>query len=216
MTAFPPALLQGYRAFRQGKFAQESERYRTLAEQGQKPEVLVIACCDSRAAPETIFDARPGEIFVVRNVANLVPPHSPDGQFHSTSAALEFAVQSLRVKHFVVLGHGRCGGVEAALGSSAEPMSPGDFIGKWMELLAPAAEAIGENQWMTSAERQTALERISIRYSIDNLRTFPGISILEKKGRLSLHGAWFDISNGELWVMDPETGDFLRTSPEPD
>jgi carbonic anhydrase len=214
MTAFPSALLHGYRAFRQGRFAQESERYRTLAEQGQKPKTLVMACCDSRAAPETIFNALPGEILVVRNVANLVPPHRPDGQFHSTSAALEFAVQSLRVRHIVVLGHGRCGGVEAALGSSVEPLSPGNFIGKWLELLAPAAEAIGENRWPTSAERQTALERISIRYSIDNLRTFPCVSILEKKGRLSLHGAWFDISNGELWVMDPETGDFFRTSPE--
>jgi carbonic anhydrase len=216
MTAFPPSLLQGYRDFRQGRFAQERERYRTLAEQGQKPEALVMACCDSRAAPEIIFNALPGEIFVVRNVANLVPPYKPDGQFHATSAALEFAVQSLKVKHIVVLGHGRCGGVAAALGPDAEPLSPGDFIGKWMELLAPAAEAIGENQWMTGAERQTALERISIRYSIDNLRSFPCVSILEKKGRLGLHGAWFDISNGELWVMDPESGDFLRTSPEPD
>ena len=157
MTTFPPSLLQGYSAFRDGRFAQESARYRTLAEQGQKPETLVLACCDSRAAPEIIFNALPGEIFVIRNVANLVPPYKPDGQYHATSAALEFAVQSLKVKHIVVLGHGRCGGVAAALGPASAPLSPGDFIGKWMELLAPAAEVVAKNEWMTDTERQLAL-----------------------------------------------------------
>lgn len=215
MNAFPPALLEGYREFRRQAFASESERYRRLAEHGQTPQTMVIACCDSRAAPEIIFNAAPGEIFVVRNVANLVPPHTPDGQYHGTSAALEFAVQSLKVAHILVLGHGRCGGIQAALNPSAGPLSPGDFIGKWMELLAPAAEAVAANQWATDAERQTALERISIRNSIANLRTFPCVSILEKKGRLSLHGAWFDISGGELSIMDPETGDFLRQTSEP-
>jgi carbonic anhydrase len=215
MDAFPPTLLEGYREFRMQKFAYESERYRKLAEQGQKPQTLVIACCDSRAAPEIIFNSVPGEIFVVRNVANLVPPHTPDGQYHATSAALEFAVQSLKVKHIVVLGHGRCGGIQAALNPSAEPLSPGDFIGKWMELLAPAAEAVTANRWATDAERQTALEHISIRHSIANLRTFPCVSILEEKGRLSLHGAWFDISGGDLSIMDPETGDFSRQPADP-
>ena len=193
-----------------GRYSGESERYRTLARNGQTPETMVIACCDSRAAPETIFDSGPGELFVVRNVANLVPPYAPDGRHHSTSAALEFAVQSLKVKHIVVLGHGRCGGIRAALDPAAEPLSPGDFIGKWMGLVAPAAEAVAGNEMMTQAERQTALERISIRYSIANLRSFPCISILEGKGKLSLHGAWFDISTGELWAMDPATGDFSR------
>ena len=193
-----------------GRYSGESERYRTLARNGQTPETMVIACCDSRAAPETIFDAGPGELFVVRNVANLVPPYAPDGGHHSTSAALEFAVQSLKVKHIVVLGHGRCGGIRAALDPAAEPLSPGDFIGKWMGLVAPAAEAVAGNEMMTPSERQTALERISIRYSVANLRSFPCISILEGKGKLTLHGAWFDISTGELWVMDPATGDFRR------
>ncbi len=213
MSTFPPALLDGYWAFRTGRVAHVSERYRTLAEHGPAPETLVVACCDSRAAPETIFNALPGEIFVVRNVANLVPPYDPDDQYHATSAALEFAVQSLKVKDIVVLGHGRCGGVKAALDPSVEPLSPGDFIGKWMELLAPAAEAIAADQGMTSAERQTALECISIRHSIANLRTFPCISILEDRGRLTLHGAWFDISDGDLWLMDPESGAFSRASP---
>lgn len=214
MEALPKSLLDGYRAFMRNQFPGESARYRELAEQGQTPETMVIACCDSRAAPEIVFDTRPGEIFVVRNVANLVPPYKPDGEYHSTSAALEFAVQSLKVKHILVLGHGRCGGIKAALDPSAEPLSPGDFIGKWMGLLAPVAEAVGANSFMTGTERQTALERISIRHSLANLRTFPCVSILERKERLSLHGAWFDISGGELWVMNPATGDFERPAAE--
>lgn len=210
MTHLPERLLAGYHAFMGGRYSGESERYRHLARDGQTPETMVIACCDSRAAPETIFDAGPGELFVMRNVANLVPPYEPDGRHHSTSAALEFAVQSLKVKHIVVLGHGRCGGIRAALDPAAAPLSPGDFIGKWMGLVAPAAEVVAGNQMMTRGERQTALERISIRYSIANLRKFPCIAALEGKGKLALHGAWFDISTGELWVMDPATGDFRR------
>jgi len=108
------------------------------------------------------------------------------------------------------MGHGRCGGIGAALHPSAQPLSPGDFIGRWMSLVAPAAEAIAGNDLLTPAERQTALERISIRFQIENLRTFPCVRILEQKGKLTLHGAWFDISTGELWVMDPQTGDFVR------
>ncbi|MEM9356183.1 MAG: carbonic anhydrase [Pseudomonadota bacterium] len=210
MTGFPDKLLQGYSEFKDGRLTKERERYRVLSEQGQKPETMIIACCDSRAAPETIFNTAPGEIFVVRNVANLVPPYKPDGEYHSTSAALEFAVQALKVSNIVVMGHGRCGGISAALDPATEPLSPGDFIGRWMDLLTPAAEAVNANDWMTSTERQTALERISIRHSVENLRTFPCVQILEGKDRLKLHGAWFDISTGELWVMDSETGDFKR------
>ncbi len=210
MSYLPDSLLDGYRNFMTGRFADERERYRKLAREGQTPKTMVIACCDSRAAPETIFDTGPGELFVVRNVANLVPPYAPDDEYHGTSAALEFAVQSLKVRHILILGHGRCGGIQAALSPSAEPLSPGDFIGKWMSLVSPAAETVTGNDLMTGAERQTALERISIRYSIANLRTFPCVEILEKKGRLSLHGAWFDISTGELWAMNPDTGDFVR------
>lgn len=208
MIPFPKSLLDGYREFKAGRFVTERERYQRLADEGQTPEVMVISCCDSRAAPETIFNTVPGEIFVVRNVANLVPPYTPDGAYHSTSAALEFAVQVLKVKHIVVLGHGRCGGIKAALDPAAEPLSPGDFIGKWMELLGPAADTVASNAYMTDSERQTALERISIRHSIENLRTFPCVKILEDKGRLHLHGGWFDISGGELLMLDPATGDF--------
>ncbi len=213
MQHFPSSLIDGYNNFMSGRYRDARDRYQRLAEEGQKPSTLIIACCDSRAAPEMIFDAGPGELFVVRNVANMVPPYEPDGNYHATSAALEFAVQSLRVRDIIVMGHGRCGGIKAALDPNAEPLSPGDFIGKWMGLLKPAAEQIQTNDIMTAAERQTALERISIRNSIANLRTFPCVQILEQRGKLSLHGAWFDIGNGELWVMDPQTRDFKRMEP---
>lgn len=210
MSHLPESLLAGYRNFMDRRYTSESQRYRALAKEGQAPETMVIACCDSRAAPEAIFDAGPGELFVVRNVANLVPPYAPDDQYHSTSAALEFAVQALKVRNIVVMGHGRCGGIRAALNPDVVPLSPGDFIGRWMNLVAPAAQAVSGNAMMTNAERQTALERISIRYSLANLRTFPCVKILEGKGRLTLHGCWFDISTGELWAMNKETGDFER------
>jgi carbonic anhydrase len=208
MTDLPEELIAGYQNFKLGRY--DAERYRSLAREGQSPRTMVIACCDSRSAPETIFDAGPGELFVLRNIANMVPPYEPDAQFHGTSSALEFAVQSLKVASIVVMGHGRCGGINAALHPSGKPLSPGDFIGHWMRLLAPAAEAVSENALMTPIERQTALERISIRYSIANLRTFPWVKALEEAGKLTLYGAWFDISTGELWVMDRTSGDFVR------
>jgi carbonic anhydrase len=209
MSLLPDHLLTGYRNFITGRYVSESDRYRSLAREGQAPETMIIACCDSRAAPETIFDAGPGELFVLRNIANLVPPYEPDNEFHSTSAALEFAALALKVKNIVVMGHGRCGGIKAAL-DHAEPLSPGDFIGKWMSLIGPAADTVAASKMMTDSERRTALERISIRYSIANLRTFPRIKALEETGELVLHGAWFDVSTGELWAMNKETGDFEK------
>lgn len=209
MTYFPAKLLAGYRNFMSGRYIDERERYRVLAENGQKPHTLLIACCDSRAAPETIFDCGPGELFVVRNIANMVPPYEPDSQFHGTSAALEYAIQVLKIRDIVVMGHGRCGGIQAALDPTLEPLSPGDFIGKWIGLVRPAASQIQSNDLMTASERQTALERVSIRNSIANLASFPFIKALTDKGELSVHGAWFDISSGELWVMN-EKGDFMR------
>lgn len=212
MHQFPERLLNGYLDFMRGRYTAERERYRSLAEAGQTPHTLVVACCDSRAAPETIFDCGPGELFVVRNVANMVPPYEPDGQYHATSAALEYAVQALKIRNIVVMGHGRCGGIQAALDPDMEPLSSGDFIGKWMGMVRPAAHQIQSNNLLTQSERQTALERVSIRNSISNLRTFPNVRALEDEGTLQLHGAWFDISSGELWVMDGKSGDFFRPS----
>ncbi len=209
MNNFPAKLLDGYRNFMSGRYTDERERYRVLADTGQRPHTLLIACCDSRAAPETIFDCGPGELFVVRNVANMVPPYEPDSQFHATSAALEYAIQVLKIRNIVVMGHGRCGGIQAALDPALEPLSPGDFIGRWMSLVRPAAEQIQNNDLMTPTERQTALERVSIRNSIANLLTFPFVQSGGEAGDLSVHGAWFDISTGELWIMD-DKGDFVR------
>ena len=208
-SEFPDSLLDGYRSFRDHRSEPERARYRALAEHGQTPEVMVIACCDSRSAPETIFGAAPGEIFVVRNVANLVPPREPDSGCHGVAAALEFAVQGLKVRHVVVLGHGRCGGIRAALHPPAEPLSPDDFIGRWMKQLGPVTSLVAGGS-LTDAERQTALERASIRASVANLRTFPCVSNLESRDRLGLHGAWFDIADGDLWTMDPADGEFFK------
>lgn len=192
------------------RYPREKDRYRELAAKGQSPSILIIACCDSRAAPETIFNAGPGELFVLRNVANLVPTFQPDAGQHGTSAAIEFAVNSLAVSDIVVMGHGRCGGIRAALDPQGAPLAQGDFIGKWMSMLSPVTEAVARYTTLTDNERQTMLERLSIRNSIQNLRTFPYVQSLEIEGKLALHGAWFDISTGELWIMDDKTGDFAR------
>jgi carbonic anhydrase len=207
---FPKFLLDGYRNFMSGRYADERERYRTLAEGGQKPTTLVIACCDSRAAPETIFDAGPGQLFVMRNVANLVPPFGPDGTHHATSAAIEYAVVHLKIAHVVVMGHGRCGGIQAALNTAAGHAPEGDFIGAWLSMVKPVADRVEANDLLTPAERQTALERIAVRQSIGNLLSFPYLKTRVEEGSISLHGAWFDISTGELWVMNGESGDFVR------
>jgi len=209
MHRFPTSLLDGYRSFMDDRYARESGRYKTLAAGGQSPRVMIIACCDSRAAPETIFNSGPGELFVLRNVANLVPTFQPDGGQHGTSAAIEFAVNGVGVTDIVVMGHGRCGGIRAALGQGA-PLAQGDFIGKWMSMLAPVTEEVAKYTILTENERHTMLERLSIRHSIQNLRTFPYITALEAEGKLAVHGAWFDISTGELWVMDSDSGDFTR------
>jgi carbonic anhydrase len=202
----PERLTEGYRSFLSGRFREERSRYEALAESGQRPEIMVIGCCDSRVSPEVVFDASPGELFVVRNVANLVPPYTPDGDHHGTSAALEFAVQALRVKHIVVLGHARCGGIRA-FADDTEPLSPGDFIGRWMTLIAPAAERVGPRGADLDAYL-ARLELAAIEHSLANLMTFPCIQVLVARGRLCLHGAYFGVATGRLLVRDPATGTF--------
>lgn len=205
--SFPPQLAAGYNVFRLTRRFIERERYRELAETGQQPEIMIIGCCDSRVAPEVIFDARPGELFVVRNVANLVPPYSPSGLMHGVSAALEFAVQALKVKHIVVLGHARCGGIHA-FAEPNEPLSPGDFIGKWMSLIAPAAEIVGARGDRPLADYLTQLEWASMVKTLDNLMTFPFVHSLVENRQLQLHAAYFDVATGFLSVRDPQTGIF--------
>lgn len=208
MTTFPQHLINGYRAFATQRLPQEQTRYRELSERGQSPQVMVIGCCDSRVSPEVIFDAGPGELFVVRNVANLVPVYAPDGAAHGVSAALEFAVQVLRVQHIVVLGHAQCGGVKAYVQEN-EPLSPGDFIGKWMEMIAPAAREVGPRGALSMDEFITRVEQASVVKSLENLMTFPCVSILAGRGKIQLHGAYFGVARGELSVLDPETKKFV-------
>lgn len=200
---FPEKLVNGYRAFLDGRLPDEARRYAQLAE-GQSPEVLLIGCCDSRVSPEVIFDTRPGELFIVRNVANIVPPCETGGDYHGTSAAIEFAVQSLEVKHVVVLGHASCGGIKAYANPSG-PLSKGDFIGKWVSLVAPAAARAEE---MDGPDYLTRLEYAMVEQSLENLMTFPFVRNRVMSGRLSLHGAHFGIARGELFLRDPDTGVF--------
>ncbi len=210
---FPQRLIDGYGAFVGGRLQSEQHRYRELAEHGQTPEIMVIGCCDSRVSPEVIFDARPGEWFVVRNVANLVPPFETGGTYHGVSAALEFGVGVLKVKHIVILGHAQCGGVKA-YADDAEPISPGDFVGRWMSLMAPAAEKVGPRGSMSRAEYIERLEKASVVNTLDNLMTFPRLRILIEQGEVILHGAYFGVAAGELSVLDRTTGEFWPVKPK--
>ncbi|MCK9913657.1 carbonic anhydrase [Microbacteriaceae bacterium K1510] len=210
---FPQRLIDGYTTFLQSRLPVEQNRYRELAESGQHPEILVIGCSDSRVSPEVIFDARPGELFVVRNVANLVPPYAPDGRTHGVSAALEFGVQALKVKHIVVLGHAQCGGVKA-FAEDAGPLSPGDFIGSWMAMIAPAAEHVGPRGDRPLSAYLKALEQASAVKTLDNLMTFPCVKILVERGKLKLHAAYFGVASGDLSAYDAASGTFNQIAAE--
>ena len=204
---FPETLKAGYRSFIHGRLTDEAKRYAKLAE-GQSPEVLMISCCDSRVSPEVIFDTGPGELFIIRNVANLVPPFEEGGEYHGTSAAIEFAVQALEVKHIVVMGHATCGGIKAA-GFGAEPLSSGNFIGSWVSLVEPATKKLAEAGDSKDKEGYlTRLEYTMIGQSLENLMTFDFIREAVEAGKLHLHGAHFGIETGELRIRNPNTGEF--------
>jgi carbonic anhydrase len=204
---FPHRLVEGYTAFLGSRLREEQSRYQELSEIGQSPEIMVIGCCDSRVSPEVIFDARPGELFVVRNVANLVPPYTPDGAQRAVSAALEFAVQALKVKHIVVLGHEQCGGIRA-FAEESKPLSPGDFIGRWMEMIAPAAQSLGPRGDMPMNRYLMRLEQASMVKTLENLMSFPCVRILVERGKLTLHAAYFGVATGALSVLDQSSGEF--------
>jgi len=209
----PSRLIDGYRAFVAHRLPLERSRYHKLAETGQSPEVMVICCCDSRVSPEVIFDAHPGELFVVRNVANLVPPYSPTGLTHGVSAALEFAVQILKVRYIVVMGHSQCGGVRAYVENSGRA-DPGDFIGNWMSLIAPAAKTIGDEADQNRGDYLKRLERASVVATLGNLMSFPWIRNRVEQQQLDLLAAYFDVGSGALAVYDPAAAAFVPVSAE--
>jgi len=204
---FPKQLISGYRTFSTHRLPTEQSRYHELSDSGQSPEVMVIGCCDSRVSPEVIFDAGPGELFVMRNVANIVPPYAPDGEAHGVSSALEFAVQMLKVKHIVVLGHAQCGGIKALVEHPA-PLSPSDFIGKWMSLLAPTLDLTPRRPGESDADYITRMEKRAVSTSLDNLLTFPCVKIQVERGKMQLHGAYFGVAHGSLSILDRATGEF--------
>lgn len=211
MTQFPEHLSDRYLRFKFRHFTPNMDRYEELATHGQSPDVMIVSCCDSRVDPETIFSAMPGELFVMRNVANLVPPFETDGKFHGVSAALEFALLNLRVKHVVVMGHASCGGVKAALEQTAAKQTDALFISKWMSMLDDARLAVlSAHQGLSASERLRLLELEGIKTSLKNLRTFPCIQALESKGKVGLHGAYFDIATGTLSVLNQLTGEFYE------
>ena len=210
MAHFPETLADRYRRFKFRHFAPNQEHYEELAAFGQSPEVMVVSCCDSRVDPETIFSAMPGELFVMRNVANLVPPFETTGRYHGVSAALEFAALNLRVKHIVVLGHSGCGGVRACLEEDATRQTEAQFIRNWMSMLSDARDKVLQRPHLKpGAEQRGALEQEGIRASLANLRTFPCIQSLEAKGRIALHGAYFNIATGELSVLNDAADSFV-------
>jgi carbonic anhydrase len=202
MTRFTD-LVEGYRRFRESAWKRERARWSELAE-GQSPKVMVIACSDSRVDPSQIFDVKPGEIFVVRNVANLAPPFETGGGLHGVSAALEFAVTQLEVDEIVVLGHGSCGGCAAALTGQFDDAEhgAGHFIAQWVELLRSARDRVRAQHGQAGAEAFLAMELEAVKVSLLNLRSFPWIAERERDRRLALHGAHFSIQEGRLYLLD--------------
>jgi carbonic anhydrase len=202
-------LVEGYRRFRAGQWVERHDRW-DAARIGQEPRVMVIACADSRVDPSQIFDMVPGEAFIVRNIAALVPPFETTPGLHGVSAALEFAVQVLEVNEIVVMGHGMCGGCKAALTQDLHGTAPGEggFIADWIGLLDEVRGPIAAEYGTTGRDAERAMELAGVRVSLANLRTFPCIRKKEREGKLKLRGAFFAISDGLLHVMDETTGEF--------
>lgn len=203
--SLPKSLVEGYRRFVRDRHTPERGRYRQLAELGQAPTAMVIACCDARVDVAAIFDAAAGELFILRNVANLVPPYEPEGMYHGTSAAIEFAVMALNVPHLIVLGHSRCGGVAAYRHKVRDRVPEQGFIGRWLTLL-DGLKLVETDIFAYGDE--LAFEFAAIRASLAKLRTFPFIREREEAGLIALHGLHFDIASGGLIALDDDTGRF--------
>lgn len=202
-------LIEGYRRFREKSWERERERWAELAE-GQSPKVMILACADSRSDPAEIFDARPGEMFVARNIAALAPPYETTSGLHGVSAALEFAVTQLEVGEILVMGHGLCGGCAAALTGQFDHVSAGEghFIGDWVRMLSQARDRVREKHPVLDRAAFLEMEHEGVKVSLANLRTFPWIAEREKDGRLKLHGAHFSIAEGRLYLLDEAEGSF--------
>ena len=198
------ALLEGYRRFRAREYLTQRQRWSELAE-GQEPPVMVIGCCDSRVDPGMIFDTDPGQVFSLRNVANIVPPYEVGGGLHGASAAIEFAVVGLKVRHIVVLGHGACGGISASLRGDDQGVPGYSFIDGWMNVIREARDRVVA---AAPEDPQRMLELEAIKVSLRNLRSFPFVREREQQGNLKLHGAFFAIADGELHLLDETTGVF--------
>jgi carbonic anhydrase len=210
-------LVEGFRRFRSGAYVEQRQRYDALANKGQSPKVMVIACCDSRVDPTRVFDTEPGQAFVLRNVANLVPPYCPDGAQHGASAAIEYAVTVLKVHHIVIFGHAHCGGIQASLDGTFDHAEEGSggFISSWMSMIAPARDRIRAAAAMSpDIDAAAALELESIRIGIQNLRSFPFVAAAEAAGELHIQGTYFDIADGILRVLDHESGRFAPVGVE--
>ncbi len=204
-------LLEGYKRFRGNAYPRQKARYDELVREGQHPKLMIIGCSDSRVDPAQIFDVDPGEIFVVRNVAALVPPFETTPGYHGVSAAIEYAVQMLEVKQIVVMGHGRCGGCQAALTQSMQAKSHGEggFIANWVNLLEGASRTVAAKHGTSGRKAELAMEFAAIRQSLANLRSFPWVAEKEAAGTLKLRGAHFSIKEGVLYSLDEDTGEFL-------
>lgn len=201
-------LIEGYKKFR-AKYFENSSLYEELVAFGQTPKVLVIACCDSRVDPALVTRANPGELFVVRNVANLVPPFDKDPRHHGTSAAVEFAVKVLGVTDIIVFGHSHCGGIQALMQTKEERL-PTDFIASWMNIATKAKAKVLENHSHLSSAEQTELcEKKSLQISLDNLKTFPWIAERMKENALHIHGWYFNLGTGEIEVFHAEGEKFI-------
>src|SRR6201995_4179760 len=201
MITFPQKLIDGYRTFASQRLPTEQSRYRELSERGQAPEVMVIGCCASRVSPAGLFAAGTGELFVMRNIANLVPVYPPDQNAHGVSAALEYSVNVLRVKHIVVLGHAQCGGIRAFVDKAA-PLSPGAFIGKRMSLCIKPGQVGEQRERERMAEFTEPIEKAAVFRSLENLMTFPFVQKGVERGDMQLHGAYFGVAEGSLFVLD--------------
>jgi carbonic anhydrase len=197
-------LLEGYNRFRANDYDRHRRRWRELAE-GQEPPIMIVGCCDSRVEPATIFDTEPGQTFVLRNVANIVPPYETGGGLHGASAAVEFAVLGLKVKHIVVMGHGACGGIKAALEGGDLGAAGESFIDKWIRVLDEPRRRVVEGSF---DDPQLALELEGVRNSLTNLRSFPYVAQRERAGLLKLHGCHFSIAEGRLHILDEAEGEF--------